>query len=114
MRSFAQFERKVLHTGIGYESLPFRSEELGRDQLALLELQRSGRLRAWFEERVLSEEAVAAGVRDGSLVIDDRLAEFMRRALAGRADRPESEAARKLVAAALGTGSGSRGGSADH
>lgn len=77
MRSLAQFERKVLATGIGYESLPFRSEEVGRDQLALLALQREGKLEQYFAEHVLSEGDVLAGLRDGRLVRDGRLARFM-------------------------------------
>ena len=108
MRSFEQFEQKVLHTGIGYESLQYRSEEVGRDQLRLLELQRCGELRAWYEERLLSPGAVQQGLRGGTLVIDDRLAEFMRgpgdrsaRELVHLGGRPESEAARRLVACAL-------------
>lgn len=77
MRSFDQFERKVVTIGIGYESLPFRSEEVGRDQLALLELQRAGRLKEYFARHVLSDEEVEAGLRSGELVIDRRLATFM-------------------------------------
>ncbi len=77
MRTFAQFERKVLATGIGYQSLPFRSDEVGRDQLMLLELQREGRLRQYFDQHLLSEEALAAGISSGELVLDRRLAEFM-------------------------------------
>ncbi len=77
MRTFAQFERKVLATGIGYQSLPFRSEEVGRHQLKLLELQREGRLREHFDQHLLSEEALAAGISSGELVLDRRLARFM-------------------------------------
>jgi hypothetical protein len=77
MRTFAQFERKVLATGVGYESLPFRSKDVGRDQLKLLELQREGKLLDYFEQCALSDEAVSAGVESGELVVDRRLATFM-------------------------------------
>lgn len=77
MRSFKQFERKVLATGIGYESLAFRSPEVGRDQLELLELQRAGRLREYFAGHTLSSEAVEEGIRRGQLLRDYRLADFM-------------------------------------
>jgi hypothetical protein len=77
MRSYEQFERKVLMVGLGYESLPFRSEEVGRDQLHLLELQRSGRLREFFDQRMPAAEAVAEGIANETLVIDERLAHFM-------------------------------------
>ena len=109
MRTLAQFERKVLATGIGYESLWFRSKDVGRDQLELLELQRDGKLPELYAEHLLSDEEIAAGLRAGELVIDRRLATFMAElenslpegfaALSARAD---SEAARTIVAAALG------------
>jgi hypothetical protein len=77
MRGFEQFERKVLATGIGYESLPFRSPEVGRDQLRLLGLQRDGKLREYFDLHALSSQAVDEGLRSGVLVRDCRLAQFM-------------------------------------
>ena len=61
MRNLAQFERKVLATGVGYESLPFRSEEVGRDQLKLLALQRDGTLREYFDRHLLSDGEVPGG-----------------------------------------------------
>jgi hypothetical protein len=111
MRTFAQFERKVLATGIGYESLSVRSPEVGRDQLKLLGLQREGKLREYFAEHLLSYEAAAAGLRDGRLVLDRRLARFMAgldirqfERFGVDAARPDSDAARALVAAAMGAG----------
>jgi hypothetical protein len=109
MRTFAQFERKVLATGLGLESLPFRSEGVGRDQLKLLELQREGKLVDYFEQHVLSDESVAAGLQSGELVVDRRLATFMaERELTpassspgAAAARPDSDAARRLAEAAL-------------
>jgi hypothetical protein len=107
MRTLAQFERKVLATGTGYESLPFRSQDVGRDQLKLLELQREGELPQYFAERLLSEEAIAAGLRGGELVLDRRLARFMAelelvQPAAGAASaRPDSDSARAIVAGVL-------------
>jgi hypothetical protein len=77
MRTFAQFERKVLATGIGYEVLPFRSTDVGRDQLKLLELKRAGDLGDYYARHELSEAALDAGLRSGELVLDRRLATFM-------------------------------------
>lgn len=77
MRSPGQFEQKVLATGIGYETLPFRGDEVGRDQLKLLELQRAGKLDDYFAERLLSADEIAEGLADQRLVIDRRLAQFM-------------------------------------
>ncbi len=76
MRTFRQFERKVLATGVGYESLPFRSNEVGRDQLYLLELQRTGALQDYFDQHILSDDALEDGLANGRLVIDERLAQF--------------------------------------
>jgi hypothetical protein len=90
MRSYEQFERKVVATGTGYEALPERSEDVGRDQLDLLELQRSGGLRRWWDERV------AAGDEDGELLRDTRLADF-----AGGEPAPPDDAARRLIASAF-------------
>lgn len=78
MRTHAQFERKVLAVGTGYESLPFRGDEVGRDQLELLELQRQGKLGEYFADRALSADEIAEGVNRGRLVLDRRLARFMR------------------------------------
>ena len=77
MRSLAQFERRVLAIGIGYESLRFRSQGVGRDQLELLTRQREGKLAEIFAEHLLSDEDIAAGLQRGELVIDRRLAVFM-------------------------------------
>jgi hypothetical protein len=108
MRSVDQFERKVLAVGIGYESLPFRSPAVGRDQLTLLELQREGRLADYFAGHALSDEQIDEGIRSGSLVLDRRLAQFMAElelagslGVAAASPRPDSQAARTLVSAAF-------------
>jgi hypothetical protein len=95
MRTFRQFERKVLTTGLGYESLPFRSSEVGRDQLFLLGLQRTGDLPEFFDRHILSDEALAEGIANGRLVMDERLARFMS-ALPGRPTSPPPERERSL------------------
>ena len=104
MRTPEQFERKVLATGIGYESLPFRGHEVGRDQLELLELQRRGELAGFFAEQVLSDEQIAAGLRGGELLHDRRLAGFMAELervgterVGADSIRPDSATAREIV-----------------
>jgi hypothetical protein len=108
MRDPAQFERKVLATGIGYETLPFKGQNVGRDQLKLIELQRNGTLREHFESYQLSPQQIADGLRDQTLVIDRRLASFMRELdLAGghgfeaESIRPDSTASRAIVSELL-------------
>ncbi len=106
MRTYEQFESKVIATGIGYESLAVRGEGVGRDQLRLLDLLRGGRLREYFNEQVLSEDAIASGLMHGQLVIDRRFAQFMAepedpdlKRLVRISSQPDGEAARKLISA---------------
>jgi hypothetical protein len=91
MRSYDQFARKVVQTGIGYETLEHRSFEVGRDQLKLLQVQREGGLREYYENAVLDDAAIQRSLDDGSIVLDRRLEQFMRtlseRAL--HANRPD-------------------------
>ena len=100
MRSFEQFERKVLNVGIGYERLESREPEVGRDQLALLELHREGRLRAHFEGLVVDDADLDAAVASGRVVIDTRLRDFMAKRDSGDQGLPREPAA-KLVSSAL-------------
>jgi len=103
MRDFEQFERKVLQTGLGYEQLGPDSPEVGYDQILLLEMYRSGELPAYYRERMLEEESMERGLRDGSVVLDDRLARFMSRLREGALPRtrPDSAHARVLFQSTL-------------
>jgi hypothetical protein len=78
MRSYEQFEHKVLQIGHGYEQLPDRSPRTGWDQLALLELQRAGRLRDYYDGLLLDRGALERGLQLGTIVVDRRLQDFMR------------------------------------
>lgn len=103
MRSYAQFERKVVQIGTGYERLPWRSLEVGRDQLKLLELQRAGRLREYYDRAVRNAVDVDRGLKDGGLVVDDRLATFMRSLPDSRPDlnRPDGRLMRAFLERSL-------------
>jgi Glycosyl transferase family 2 len=98
MRDFEQFERKVLQTGLGYEQLGPDSPEVGRDQMLLLETHRSGELPAYFRGRTLDEEGIGRGLHNGSIVLDERLAGFMRTLRDGSLPprRPDGAHARAL------------------
>ncbi len=76
MRTFAQFEAKVLKTGIGHELNPDREDQVGCDQLELLAKQRRGELRSHYE-RIADERTIQRGLESGELVLDRRLAEFL-------------------------------------
>lgn len=100
VRSFAQFAQKVEQTGRAYAAPGTRrhNDDDGRDQRMLYDLQQRGQLQAWFDAHAPSPEAVAAGLRDGTLVLDRRLEHAMDR----REPAPGADRARAIVAAALG------------
>jgi hypothetical protein len=100
MRSYEQFEHKVLQTGMGYEQVEDRSPGVGAEQLELLALQRAGDLRDYYERLVLDERSLQEGLRDGSVVLDRRLADFMRdlsTAATARRVRPDEPHAREIL-----------------
>ena len=73
VRSYAQYERKVIRAGLGYEALEDRPPEVGRDQLELLEIQRRGDLPQHYAKATLSEEKIESGLEAGRLVEDRRV-----------------------------------------
>jgi hypothetical protein len=77
MRSYDQFERKVIQTGIGYEKLEHRGFEEGGDQLKLLEIYRENGLREYYEQALLDDTQLRRGLESGAIVLDRRLADFM-------------------------------------
>ena len=79
MRTYEQFARKVVQIGEGYEQLADRAAEDGRDQLKMLDVYRSGRLRDYFERHVHSDEELAAAMDCGMVVLDRRLERFVDR-----------------------------------
>jgi hypothetical protein len=92
MRSYEQFEHKVVQIGLGYEQLPDRSPMVGCDQLALLECHRAGKLREYYDGFVLDQEALERGLQLGTIVVDRRLEDFMRSLHSGErsAARPDA------------------------
>ena len=84
-RDYEQFVRKTVHTGRGYELLPDPDPHIGADQLELLARYRRGELRDYFDRWACSDEEIECGVRDGRVVRDVRLRDFLARATAGTA-----------------------------
>lgn len=76
IRSFEQFERKVLNTGIGYELLRDRAPGIGIDQLELLNMQRQGKLHDYYRAQCADPSATQPGVDVRALLVDDRLQAF--------------------------------------
>lgn len=73
IRSYDQFERKVVRAGLGYEALESRPPEVGRDQLELLEIHRRGELHEHYARANLSEAEIESGLEQGRLIVDRRL-----------------------------------------
>ena len=96
VRTFEQFERKVLNVGTGYERLESRQPEVGRDQLALLQLQREGRLRAHFDELALDDAGLDSDLASGRLIVDTRLRDYV--AALGSAADAQAQAAHATAA----------------
>ena len=78
MRSYEQFERKVIQIGAGYELLSDRSPGVGHVQLELLELYREGKLPEHYDALALDRDSLATGLKSGAIVCDRRLSDFMR------------------------------------
>jgi hypothetical protein len=91
IRSFEQFERKVINTGTGYERLAGRGEGVGADQLELLRRQRAGKLREHYEAQLFGGERLERALAAGEVIIDERV----RDVLAGK--RPGTAEPERLV-----------------
>lgn len=100
MRSFEQWEQKVIQTGVGYALVEDRGPEVGRDQLALLAAQREDRLTDEWRAALLDDGTLARRLEAGELVRDTRLADFLRDPPTD--PRPERAALQALTAAVLG------------
>ena len=77
LRTFEQFERKVIRNGVGHERNQDRAPDTGCDQLELLAMHRRGELRAYYDAEALDAERIERGLELGELVIDRRLQAFL-------------------------------------
>jgi hypothetical protein len=94
VRSFEQFERKTRNLGERLAATPGLDDETGRDQRELYAVLQAGELRSRYERLLLTPEAAAGGLRDGSLVADTRLRDGLG---AGSPGRPVSRAPDRAV-----------------
>jgi hypothetical protein len=76
LRSYAQFERKIISGGQAYERNTKVPWDTGSGWRSRYEDYQAGTLRAWWEKQLMDPVDVAAGVGSGSLVLDRRLATF--------------------------------------
>jgi len=90
-RSYEQIEKRTALASKGYATGrggalfalpgggPLDEETRARDAKAGTSLlHRQGQLRDWYQEKILEDEAVAEGIRQGRLMLDDRLRRFFR------------------------------------
>ena len=78
MRTYAQFERKVVNIGTGYEQFRDRPPEVGTEQLLRLAMHREGRLADHFADALLDQRELDDALASGALVADTRLRRFMK------------------------------------
>lgn len=79
VRSYAQFANKIAKGGAAYERNQELPREVGHQWRRLHTLQQEGTFDEEWQKLLLSDDEVAAGLADGSLVEDARLADRLSR-----------------------------------
>ena len=79
VRSYGQFANKIAKGGAAYKRNTELPAEVGHQWRRLHGHQEAGTFDDEWQKLVLTDDQVAAGLADGSLVEDDRLAELLRR-----------------------------------
>jgi len=77
VRSYAHFANKIAKGGAAYARNTELPQEVGHQWRRLHALQQSGEFDEEWQKLLLSDEEVAAGLADGSLVEDHRLADLL-------------------------------------
>lgn len=84
LRSYPQFEAKIRLGGAALERNDRLPKGVGRTWRRLYQLYLEGGLPAYYETQAVSHDQAEAGVRNGELVLDTRLADWFARRDAGR------------------------------
>ncbi len=79
MRTYEQFERRIVDGAEAYLRTPNIAPNVGRGRRTLYGAYRAGLLRNHWDRYVMTESDVASGVASGSLIIDTRLARYFAR-----------------------------------
>lgn len=77
MRTYEQFENKIIKGGRAYGRNTELQPRVGRHWRELYELHRQGGLERWYDDQVLDDVVVSNGIATGSLVEDRRVAEVL-------------------------------------
>ena len=77
VRSYAQFANKIAKGGAAYERNEELPREVGHQWRRLHALQQSGEFDEEWQKLLLTDQEIAAGLADGTLVEDTRLARLL-------------------------------------
>lgn len=73
MRSYRQFANKIINGGAAYERNTYLPREVGWTWRHLYEVWQRGELEAYYRASVADDEAIERGLREGHLVLDERV-----------------------------------------
>lgn len=73
MRSYRQFANKILKGGAAYERNTYLPRAVGSTWRHLYEVWQRGDLEAYYQASVADNEAIKRGLREGRLVLDERV-----------------------------------------
>ena len=90
-RSLAQLERKVAAHAENIRATPGLKPDIGEENISLDDQRRRGELAGYFARQLIDAPARAAGLKDGWLVEDRRLAGFFAAGLERRAAQPRRD-----------------------
>ena len=78
LRSYEQFENKIVKGGAAYEANTELGYQTGSSWRELYKLWQEGELPSYFGERILSPEEIEAQLRKGALLIDETAAHVLK------------------------------------
>lgn len=78
IRDFASFERKIVNGGAAYARNTELSPEVGATWRWLYSIWQEGKLRAWYEQQLLTPDKIIDGIAVQSLVPDDSILRTLR------------------------------------
>jgi len=84
MRSYRQFANKIINGGRAYER---NVNPVGGTWRHLYEIWKKGELESFYQASVVDDAAIQRGLRDGSLVREERLKQFFSGSRARPAER---------------------------
>jgi hypothetical protein len=78
LRSYRQFENKIVHGGAAYARNRELSPAIGTTWRCLYEIWQAGGLRDWYAHQLLSEAETESRLRSRDLIYDDTVLEALR------------------------------------